>query len=299
MPLAARLVRTALAGVSTVAPPVAAEIGFRLWRSVGRPESLAPRDAVVQARAVRGTLDLDGVPVATSTWGAGPEVVLLVHGWRSRGSRLSALVEALEAPGRTLVAFDAPGHGDTPGTRTSVLEFARVIRLLAARHGGVTAIAAHSFGVLAAFLAVREGVRVDRLVGIAGIHDADEIVAQFARETGLGPRAVRGLRSRIERRFFPEVADPWRRFVAELDPADTRTELLLVHDAGDTRVAFRQAELIREAHTGPVRLVATEGLGHNRILRDPGVVAEVAAFLDGPGRDGERAGSAGGRETAR
>jgi pimeloyl-ACP methyl ester carboxylesterase len=282
MTLAARAARATLVGLSAAAPPVAAEVGYRLWRSVGRPEPVHPRDAAVHARAARGILDLDGTAVATYAWGDGPEVVLLVHGWRSRASRFGALVEALEGPGRTIVAFDAPGHGDTPGTRTSILEFARILRLLAARHGGATAIVAHSFGVLSAFLAAREGVAVDRIVGIAGIHDADEIVEQFCREAGLGARAQRGLRRRIEHRFFAGVPDIWRRFTAELDPTDTSTEVLLVHDRGDPRVGFRQSEQIRDAHTGPVRLVATEGLGHNRILGSAAVVDEVAAFLDGP-----------------
>ena len=274
--------RATLVGLSAVAPPLAAEIGFRMWRSLGRPETVHPRDAAVHARAARGILDLGGTPVATFTWGDGPEVVLLVHGWRSRASRFSALVEALESPRRTVVAFDAPGNGDTPGDRTSALEYARIIRLLAARHGGVSTIVAHSFGVLCSFLAVREGVAVDRIVGVAGIHDADEIVDQFSRDAGLGARAKRGLRARIERRFFAGIPDLWRRFRAELDPADTVTSVLLVHDVGDERVRFDQSEQIRDAHTGPVRLIATEGLGHNRILGDPGVVAAIAEFLTEP-----------------
>lgn len=280
MSLPARFVPAALTALSAVAPPVAAEIGFRLWRSLGRPERVHPRDLAVHARATPGTLDLDGIPVATYTWGSGPEVVLLVHGWRSRASRFAALVDSLEAPGRTIVAFDAPGNGDTPGIRTSLLDYARIIRLLAARHGGVATIVAHSFGVLCAFVAVREGVAVDRLVGIAGLHDADEIVEQFSRDVGLGRRAKAGLRDRIERRFFPGIAGLWRRFVAELDPADTRTALLLAHDRGDTRVDVRQSVLIADAHTGPVRLVRTDGLGHHRILNDPGVLAQIAAFVD-------------------
>lgn len=234
------VVPVALAALSTVAPPVAAEIGFRMWRSLGRPEAVHPRDLAVHERALRGTLDLDGTPVATYTWGDGPEVVLLVHGWRSRASRFAGVVAALDGPGRTIVA--------------------------------------HSFGVLSAFVAVREGVAVDRIVGIAGLHSADEIVDQFCRDAGLGARAKRGLRSRIERRFFAGIPDLWRRFRAELDPADTVTSVLLVHSRDDTRVAVNQSELIAEAHTGPVRLVLVDGLGHNRILGDRAVLDEVAAF---------------------
>lgn len=282
MSITARVVPATLAALAAVAPSAAAEIALRIWGSPGRPEPVQPRDAAVHARAARATLDVDGLPVATYVWGEGPEVILLVHGWRSRASRLGALVAALERPGRTLVAFDAPGHGDTPGTGTTALELARIIRLLAARHGGATAIVAHSFGVLASFVAVREGVDVDRLVGIAGVHDGDHVVDDFARAVRLGRRAHRRFRARIESRYFPGVAGIWRRLVAELDPTDTRTEVLLVHDPADPRVPLAQSEQIRDAHTGPVRLVAVEGVGHNRILTAPAVLAEVAEFLRGP-----------------
>ena len=115
-----------------------------------------------------------------------------------------------------------------------------------------------------------------------GLHDADEIVDQFCREAGLGSRAKAGLRARIENRFFAGVPDLWRRFRSELDPADTRTSLLLVHDLDDARVGVTQTELIAEAHTGPVRVVLTEGLGHNRILSDSEVIATVVGFADVP-----------------
>lgn len=282
MGIRTRALRAGLGAASVVAPPLAAEIGFRLWRRIGQPEPVHARDADVHLRARRDVLDLDGRPVATYTWGEGPHVVLLVHGWQSRASRFSALVRALESPERTLVAFDAPGNGASPGRRVTLFDYVRIIRLLAARHGGVDAIVAHSFGVLASFIAVREGVRVDRLVGVAGMHDADQIVDQFSREAGLGGRAQRGLRRRIERRFFPDVPDFWRRSVAELDPADTGTAVLLVHDRDDARVSVAEATRIAEAHTGAVRVELTSGLGHNRILGAPAVTALVAGFLSDP-----------------
>jgi len=275
-----RLARAALGALGVVVPQLAAEIGFRAWRSLGRPEPVHPRDVEVHERATRELLDLDGSPVATYAWGAGPEVVLLVHGWRSRASRFSSVVRALESADRTIVAFDAPGNGDSPGSGTTVLDYAHLIRRLAARHGGVDIVVAHSFGVLATFLAVREGVPVGGIVGIAGMHDAHQIVDEFSRQAGIAGRAKAALRARIERRTFPGVVDPWHRFVSELDPADTRTPLLLIHDADDPVVAVGEAGRIAEAHQGPTRVVVTEGLGHARVVSDPAVVAEIVSFVD-------------------
>jgi pimeloyl-ACP methyl ester carboxylesterase len=281
MAFAPRAARTTLRMLSAVAPPLAAELGFRLWRRLGTPERVRPHDADVHARAERGILELPGSRVATYTWGDGPEVVLLVHGWRSRASRFSAIVRELESPDRTIVAFDAPGNGDSTGNRVTVLDYAQVIARLSARHGGIDTVVAHSFGVLATFLAVREGALAGRIVSVAGVHDVDEIVNEFTRLVGLTGRARTGLRSRIERRTFPHVQDIWRRFVAELDPADIRTPLLVVHDRRDPVVDPRQSDLIAEAHNGPTRVVATDGLGHLRILSDPQVLGEIARFVDG------------------
>jgi fermentation-respiration switch protein FrsA (DUF1100 family) len=280
--LATRLVRGGMTALGTVIPPGAAEIGWRMWRSLGTPTSVHPRDAEVHARAVRGELEAAGQRIATYSWGNGSEVVLLVHGWRDRASRFAALVDALESPDRTIVAFDAPANGDSTGEFTTILDYVEIIRLLSARHDGFAAIVGHSFGVLSTFVAVREGARTDRIVGISGMHAATQLVDEFQRLSGLPARAMPGFRSRIERRTFPGIPDIWRRFVAELDPADVITRALLVHDRRDARVDVGQAELIAEAHTGPVRVVLTDGLGHTRILRDETVLAQIRQFVDAP-----------------
>lgn len=271
-----------MTATSRVAPPLAAEIAYRQFVSLGSPEKVHRLDAAVHARARVEPLKLNGEPVATYAWGSGPETIILVHGWRSRGSRWATLVAALESPQRTIVAFDAPGNGDSPGHRTTVLDYAAIIRLLAARHGTMHAIIGHSFGVLASFLAVREGVATQRIVGISGMASARQLLDTFSVQFGLNERAKRGLGRRFERRIFPDEPDLWHRFVSELDPTETRIPLLLVHDADDPSVPFSQAELIAQAHLGQVEVERTRGLGHHRILNDTGVIDSIRDFVETP-----------------
>ena len=291
-------IRRTMQTLSRVAPPLAAEIAYRQFVALGTPERVHPRDAVTHARARVGLLDLNGRPVATYAWGTGPETVLLVHGWRSRGSRWATLIAALESPERTVVAFDAPGNGDSPGDRTTVLDYAAIVRLLAARHGNVQAIVGHSFGVLASFLAVREGVAAARLVGISGMAGATQLLDTFSAQAGLTERAKHGLGERFQRRVFPHEPDVWHRFVAELDPTENRIPLLLVHDEADPVVPVSQVELIAQAHLGAVTVERTIGLGHHRILNDPGVIERIRDFIEAPANEragelaGERAGEA-------
>jgi len=270
-----------LALLCRVAPPVAAEVAYRLWWNLGTPETVHPRDAAVHAEAVTGELEVNGKRVVTYTWGRGRRVILLVHGWRSRASRFSALVRALERPDRTIVAFDAPGNGDSPGNRTSVLDYAEAIAQLHDQHGEFEAIVGHSFGVLSTFVAVSEGARTGSIVGVSGMHDSNAIFGEFVRQARLTRAVADRLRDRVERRTFTIVDDPWARFVTRIDDA---LPVLLVHDTDDPVVSPTEADLIELCHTGPVRRLTTSGLGHNRILGDSGVVAAIASFLEAPRR---------------
>lgn len=272
-------VRSTLRALDRLAPPFAAEVAWRLWRHVGAPQQVHPRDAAVHERASRDTVDVDGRAVATYRWGNGERVVLLVHGWRSRASRFSAIVTALESDDTTIVAFDAPANGDSPGRLVTVLDYIAAIDALSRRYGSIDTVIAHSFGVLASAIAIREGVLARRLVGVAGMASADQLVSAFAHQIGLSERATAGLRRRIERRTFPHVTDPWGRFVTSVGDKSEGMPLLLIHDSGDVTVDAEEARRIAEAHGGPVRTVITSGLGHSRILSDSEVITTITDFV--------------------
>lgn len=271
--------RTTLSVTSTIAPPLAAEIGYRLWSTLGPPELLHSRDRDVHERAVRTVIDVDGKPVSTYEWGEGTQTILLVHGWRSRASRFSGMVERLVATGYRVLAFDAPGHGETAGGTVTILDFIAAIRAVVARYGKPRAIVGHSFGALAAFVAVREGVPAGSLISIAGMYDFAQLVTTFGREARMSERSVAGLRRRIDARTFPTHVDPWRRFVAEVDPTDVRTPILIVADSDDPRVPLSNADRIAEAHTGSVTQLRTAGFGHNRVVNAPEVLDTVTRFV--------------------
>ncbi len=273
------LLTGALRVTGIVVPPLASEIAYGLFGYLGAPETVHVRDRGVHERAIVEAIEVRGQQVVTYRWGGGRQLVVLTHGWRSRASRFSVLIEALESGDVTVIAFDAPGNGSSPGTGTTVLDYAAAITEIARVHGPVDTLIGHSLGVLASFLAARESVPVRRIVGVSGMYNADQLVTQFVAALGLGPRATAGLRRRIERRAFSAVANPWRRLVSELDPTSFRVPVLLVHDGDDGIVDPGQALLIADAHTGPVEVIITSGLGHNRILSDPAVVERIARFV--------------------
>lgn len=270
--LALPLIRGTFRLLTRLSPSLASDFAvtlFRTPRRFRRPR----REAEMLATAEAMTLRIGATTrVQAWRWGEGP-LVLLAHGWEGRGSQMATFAAPLAAAGFSVVAFDAPGHGGSSGTRSSLPHFAWALRAVADVVGEPHAIIAHSLGCAAATLAVRDGLPVSTLVFLAPPLDPYEYTHQFGNMFGLEPAVVDGLQRRIEERFLRR----WPAYsVAEAAP-QMNVPLLVVHDRDDEETrwdgAVRLTELWPDA-----RLLTTEGLGHRRILRDPDVVREVTGF---------------------
>ena len=55
--------------------------------------------------------------------------------------------------------------------------------------------------------------------------------------------------------------------------------LLVAHDTIDRYTPYGDSVRLVEDWPGTAELLTTSGLGHNRLLRDPGVIAAVVSFV--------------------
>jgi hypothetical protein len=93
---------------------------------------------------------------------------------------------------------------------------------------------------------------------------------------GLGEAAHAAMAARIERRFGVAL-----RHTSVIEAAPEMTApLLVIHDKNDREVAWSNGAEIAAAWPA-ARLVTTTGLGHQRVLRDPEVVARAVEFVSG------------------
>jgi pimeloyl-ACP methyl ester carboxylesterase len=220
------------------------------------------------------------------SFGEGP-TILLAHGWSGYAAQFDAWIEPLVAAGHRVVLFDAPAHGGSGGRQTNIMDMAGAIQHVAGLHGPVHAIVAHSFGAPATLFALRHGLKADRLVLMAAPLSLEKFSLFVAHVLGL-PLSVRG---RMQRNMERKLQFRWDE--TETDTvlaglvAERGLDVLLVHDRRDREVPFASSEAIAAA-VPSARLHATDGNGHNRILRNGAVIAEAASFLRSPG-DGRRA----------
>jgi len=272
-------VSTGLRALSAVTPPLAVRVAARAFWYVGPPAAVRPADRGVHERARRGTVDVDGERVVTYRWGdRRAPAVLLVHGWKSRAARFAGLVDALEAAGLGVVAFDGVAHGDSGGRRMSALEHQAAIRAVHDAEGPFTAVVGHSLGALAAGLTLADGLPVDRFVSVAAMTGFDAIAESFLRLVGMPAALHERFCQHVERTFPGDVRDVRARIDLLAHPVPEGVATLFVQDDDDRMSLPAGAPLLHAAVPGS-ELLTTRGLGHNRVLDDPAVVAAVVAHV--------------------
>jgi len=267
--------RAGLAAAGAVSSELAGAGAARLFLSTRR-HPVPERERAQLQSARRWQLASDQGPLAAWTWGPeeGPTIALL-HGWEGRASQLGAFVSPLVAAGYRVVGVDGPGHGDSPGRTSSLVALAKALRALGDHLGPFAGVIAHSAGSVSTIYAMKRGLSVERLVCVAPGVDLDGYAREFARLFGLSAAVSASMRRRIER----SIGVSWEELDPRQMPADRRVPLLVIHDRNDREAPFAGGVALAKAWGA--RLIATERLGHTRILREEPVIAQAVEFLCG------------------
>ena len=253
--------------LSDTAPRLAGHCAAFLWFTPLRKAAdahqagLAAQSSITWVRGLR-----------LRSWGPenGPRVVF-VHGWGGRWDQGAALIRALFAEGCRVSAFDFPGHGESPGLSTDIQQW--IDWLAAADFGPAPVFVCHSFGFIAGANAVLGGAAARGVVAINPPLGFPFFVEAFRRRARIGLTVVPHFIRLIERRV-PRV----RAITAvPVEALSAHVPLLYVADRNDREVPFAMHHSA-EAWLG-ARFVATEGLGHNRILASERLLELVRAFV--------------------
>ncbi|MBC8424724.1 alpha/beta fold hydrolase, partial [bacterium] len=169
--------------MSRLAPGPSGRAAARLFTYSHGRRQLDAQEALWLRDATPFELDCDGRTLAAWSWGDGP-TVLLHHGWGGRGAQLGAFAAPLVAAGFSVVTYDAPAHGASPGRFTNGVEFARTIAEASRQLHGLHAVVAHSLGCLATAYALRRPLPIDRLVFVAPPAGMSTHARQFAGAAG-------------------------------------------------------------------------------------------------------------------
>ena len=117
--------------------------------------------------------------------------------------------------------------------------------------------------------------KVNRIVAISPPDNVRHLTQKFFTALDIGPRVQEIFNRKFEAQFG---ADLWQRFAPEVLARQLDVPGLVIHDQNDRDVPIEEGVAVARAWPG-AQFARTTGLGHRRILRDPEVIARVAAFI--------------------
>ncbi|MFC2123454.1 alpha/beta hydrolase [Bacteroidota bacterium] len=208
-------------------------------------------------------------------FGDGPGI-LLMHGWNGRGIQFHKFIDPLTKAGYSPIIIDGPAHGESEGRHTSYFEFSDVVRyIMKPEHEfNIQCIIGHSFGASAAINCISKDKYSVKLVLIApALYLRDLLQTTFSNH---------GISLSIHAEIIGEYENFYGYSLNQDDPinliADLSTDILLIHDKQDKATPFIQSETAAGINNN-IRLLATEGQGHSRILKSDQTVQECINFI--------------------
>lgn len=266
------LLAAALAGAHRIMPRVAGYVHtatFINTRGLGSyPDDVCP----LGARRV----ELAGIPRVASAyvWGSGEPTVLALHGWGADSTTMTAVVDAALASGESVVCFDAPGHGVSPGSHATMKEYAQATLQVLQRFPSIQTIVAHSMSSIAAVSAVAESDRTNvlSLLLLAPTCSLAGVIDRWAAHRGLPPAVVRRIHRELQRRDGMPVPH-WDVRTLGLP---TSVQVRILHDPTDEVVPVEDAHLIAAEIAAEVH--ESSG-GHHRIVSSDEMRSALSACL--------------------
>jgi pimeloyl-ACP methyl ester carboxylesterase len=258
-----------------LAPKLAVKLAALLFRTP-LPTKRSARGAKVPAGVRVEMLPFENASVTLYHYPAPDDAprVLMTHGWAGYGLQLAKFAEALSAVGWAVVLMDQPGHGRSLGWTGNLQQFSRALRFVGSHLGKLEAMVGHSMGGSAASHAVAQGLSVNKLALISSPVSLTQETHDMAKILGLSDRVLAQTIAYIEARESVPFETVEASYLAPRIDAPT----LVVHDLDDTTVPHAAARTL-VAYLRDPQLVTTSGLGHRRLLKEPGVVSVVAEFF--------------------
>ena len=207
-------------------------------------------------------------------YGKSEKKILLVHGWSGRGTQLVKIADELLNLGYSTISFDAPAHGKSKGTSSIMVEFIASILELEKQFGPFEFAIGHSLGGMAILNAIREKLKVRKVVLIGSGDIIQDIIDDFIKKLELKPEIGIKLREHFEKKYGVEM----NYYSASNAAKEVLIPVLIIHDENDVDVNVKAAYNIKE-NLKISELMITKNLGHRKILGNNEVIQSIVTFI--------------------
>jgi len=220
-------------------------------------------------------ISVDGKAVKCWKWGSGPSI-LLAHGWNGRGIQLHRFIEPLLCKGYSVIAYDAPGHGESQGKTSSYFEFTDTIRTLLNSSNGhsIQGVIAHSLGASATVNSIAKEKNSLEVVLIAPALRLAEVLYSYFDHIGVPKPLYLSLIREYEDRYGYDMHhDNPSNLLREVE-----SRILIVHDKDDPTIPYLDSKELADQFQN-ITLHTTELLGHKKILGEKSIIDSIVNYF--------------------
>jgi pimeloyl-ACP methyl ester carboxylesterase len=203
--------------------------------------------------------------------------LLVAHGFAGNCRSFDRFIRSLVAKGYDVIAYDAPGHGKSTGSRLNLLTYKWVLEDIIKHHGKFDAYLAHSLGGMSLMLALENlGFHhQEKIVLIAPLIEAHRAAENFGRFLQL-PNELMGY---VEKEIELRAGHPLHWYSLPRLVQQHKGHILWIHDKEDVTTPYIDMTEILDQSPAHIEFFITEGLGHSRIYRDNKVRKKVLDSL--------------------
>jgi len=220
----------------------------------------------------------NGEKVTGYRWNrGGHRRVLIVHGFNSSVAKFDRYIKPLVKKGYEVLAFDAPAHGYSTGSKLNAVMFKEMILHIHKEYGPVKSYMGHSFGGLAISLAVEEIEHDEsfRIVLIAPVTESKTSIDFFFNFMKLNEEVRKEFEEHITR--LRNKPPSW--YSVSRAVKNIKAKILWCHDEDDPLTPWIDAKKVMDEKHFNVEFIVTKGLGHRRIYRENKVSKAIIEFL--------------------
>lgn len=251
---------------------IMAKVMQKYWGINKVPHDERTKEFLAQCQS--GSVDLSGNSYKYYQQGSGPTVVV-VHGLHSNLGSMVPIAQDLVSQGFKIAIFDAPAHGEAPGTQTNPAQIREVFRKIGGQLGEIRAIVCHSLGGFWSFCAWGDDFRAQTFVSIASPATHKFLVEKFVELGQLNNQIAEGIYKELERLFGKTV---WVDFSPSEIVRSIGVPGLIIHGKNDDFVPPAHAGQL-QSNWADAKLEMMEGLGHFDVVTSPNVRTLIRSYL--------------------
>ncbi|MBE8727861.1 alpha/beta fold hydrolase [Flavobacterium hungaricum] len=209
----------------------------------------------------------------TYIWKGNETKILLVHGWESNSSRWKKTLPHLQKSGSTIIALDAPAHGQSSGKEFNVPLYAEFINKAVEKYQPEIIIG-HSIGGNACVYHqyLFPNTSINKMVVLGAPSDLKTLIDNYVSMLSLNSKMF----SLLENRFLTHFNFKLEDFSGQKFATGITIPGFVAHDVSDKIVAFEEGKKIASNWKNS-QFIETTGLGHG--MHDEELYDKVLEFL--------------------